>query len=358
MVSTALLVSLALGLLVAPLAAEAQQGGKVYRIGYLTAFSAEQERPVLAPMRDLLRERGWAEGQNLVFEWRYAEGNYERLPELAAELVRLQLDLFVARGGPATTAAKRATATVPIVTWGTADPVGIGLVASLARPGGNVTGLSEDVAPEIIGKRLQMLKEVAPTVSKVAILTRVIPPAVVPRITAYDNALEAGAKTLGLQFQLWRLQGPDDIDKTFTTLLREGFGALDVAYVPVTWIHRRQILDLAVKHRLPAIYHHRSYALDGGLMAYGADEREVPRRLADYVDKILRGTKPADLPVEQPTKFDLVINVKTAKALGITFPHSILFQPPRRSSSPDGVPGRVCRHAGGASTRCSTHVRS
>ena len=326
MIRTVLLVSLALGLLVAPLTAEAQQGGKVYRIGYLTAGAPEQQRPVLEPLRNLLRERGWAEGQNLVFEWRYAEGNYERLPELAAELVRLQPDLFVAHGGPATSAAKRATATVPIVTWGTTDPVGIGLVASLARPGGNVTGLSDDVAPEIMGKRLQILKEVAPTVSKVAVLTRVPPSAVVPRITAYENAYEAGAKALGLQFRLWPLKGPDDIDKTFTALVREGFGALDVAYVAVTWIHRRQIMDLAARHRRPAIYWHRPYALDGGLMAYGADEREVPRRLADYVDKILRGAKPADLPVEQPTKFDLVINVKTAKAIGITFPQAILFQ--------------------------------
>ena len=211
--------------------------------------------------------------------------------------------------------------------WGATDPVGIGLVASLARPGGNVTGLSDDVGPEIIGKRLQLLKEVAPKVSKVARLDRVPPSAAVPALTAYENAYEAAAKALGLQLGRWRLRGPDDIDKAFTGILQEDFGALDVPYVAITWIHRRQIIDLAVRHRLPAIYWHRTYALDGGLMAYGVDDREVPRRLAVYLDKrILRGAKPADLPVEQPTKFDLVINVKTAKALGITFPQSILFQ--------------------------------
>ncbi len=311
-------------LLAAPLAGEAQQPGKVYRIGFLSTGGPEQESFLWPPLRELLRERGWAEGQNLVVEWRYAEGNYERLADLAAELVRLKVDVLMARGGPGTSAAKRATATIPIVMWGTTDPVGIGLVASLARPGGNITGLSDDQSPEIVGKRLQLLKQVAPTVSKVAVLTRVPPSAAVPRLTGYENALEAGAKVLGLQVQIWPLQGPDDIDKAFTTILREGFGAIDVAYVPVTWIHRRQILDLAARHRLPAIYWHRGYALDGGLMAYGEDEREVPRRLAVYVDKILKGAKPADLPVEQPTKFELVINLKTAKALGITIPPSLL----------------------------------
>ncbi len=313
-------------LLAAPLAGEAQQPGKVYRIGFLSTGGPEQESFLWPPLRELLRERGWAEAQNLVVEWRYAEGNYERLADLAAELVRLKPDLLMARGGPGTSAAKRATATIPIVMWGTTDPVGIGLVASLARPGGNITGLSDDQSSEILGKRLQLLKQVAPTVSKVAVLTRVPPSAAVPRLTGYENALEAGAKVLGLQVRIWRLQGPDDIDKAFTTILREGFGAIDVAYVPVTWIHRRQILDLAVRHRLPAIYQHRTYALDGGLMAYGEDEREVPRRLAVYVDKILKGAKPADLPVEQPTKFELVINLKTAKALGLTIPPSLLLR--------------------------------
>ena len=316
----------ALALLAAPLAAEAQEAGKVYRIGSLSPGGPEQESLLWGSLRGLLRERGWAEGQNLVVERRYAEGAYERLAELAAELVRLKPDLLVTRGGPATAAAKRATATMPIVMWNATDPVGIGLVASLARPGGNVTGLSDDQGPDIIGKRLQLLKEVAPTVSKVAVLDRVPPSAAVPRLTAYFNTAEASAKALGLQLRWWYLQSPDDIDQAFAAILREGFGALAVPYVVVTWTHRRQILDLAIRHRLPAMYAHRTYVRDGGLMAYGEDERELPRRLAVYVDKILRGAKPADLPVEQPTTFELVINLKTMKALGLTIPPSVLMR--------------------------------
>ncbi len=320
----AALATLALVLLAAPLASEAQQAGKVYRIGSLSPGGPEQDRVLWTSLRELLRERGWVEGQTLFVEQRYADGNYQRLPELAAELVHLKLDLVVARGGPAAAAAKRATATIPIVMWNATDPVGIGLVANLARPGGNVTGLSDDQGPEIIGKRLQLLKEIAPTISKVAVLDRVPPSIAVPRLPAYVNTFEASARTLGLQPRWWHLQGPDDIDPAFTALLREGFDALFVPYVVVTWTHRRQILDLAVRHRLPAMYGHRTYARDGGLIAYGEDERELPRRLAVYVDKILRGAKPADLPVEQPTKFEFVINLKTAKALGLTIPPSVL----------------------------------
>jgi putative ABC transport system substrate-binding protein len=316
--------TLAGGLLATPLAAEGQQAGKVWRVGFLSPGGAEQDSSLWAPLREGLRERGWAEGQNLVFERRYAEGNYDRLPDLAVELVRLKLDLLVARGGPAALAAKREAATLPIVIWGATDPVGIGLVQSLARPGGNITGLSDDQGPEVVGKRLQLLKEVAPRISKVAVFARVPPSTAAPRIDSYEKAWEAGAQALGLQLRIWRLRGPDDIDKAFTTMLREGFGALDVTYVVITWTHRQKILDLAVRHRLPAIYWHRTYALDGGLMAYGEDEREVPRRLAVYVDKILKGAKPGDLPVEQPTKFELVINLKTAKALGLTLPQSVL----------------------------------
>jgi len=267
----------------------------------------------------VLRERGWAEGRNLSFERRYAEGDYDRLPDLAADLVRLKLDLLVARGGPAALAAKRATTTIPIVIWGATDPVGIGVVGSLARPGGNVTGLSDDQGPELVGKRLQLLREVAPRVSKVAVLTRVPPSA-----ASYMNAYEAGAQALGLQLRYWRLQGPDDIDKAFTAIVGERFGALDVTYVVPTWTHRRKIADLALRHRLPAVYWHRTYAVDGGLISYGEDEREVPRRLALYVDKILRGAKPADLPIEQPIKLELVINLKTAKTMGLTIPQSLI----------------------------------
>jgi putative ABC transport system substrate-binding protein len=313
------IVTLNLALLSAPPTTLAQETGKTFRIGFLSPGGAEQDSFLWSPLLDVLRERGWAEGRNLAFERRYAEGDYDRLPDLAAELVRLKLDLLVARGGPAALAAKRATATIPIVIWGATDPVSIGLVQSLARPGGNVTGLSDDQGPELVGKRLQLLKEVAPRASKVAVLTRVPPSA-----ASYMNAYEAGAQALGLQLRYWRLQGPDDIDKAFTAIIGEGFGALDVTYVVITWTHRRKIVDLALRHRLPAVYWHRTYAVDGGLMSYGEDEREVPRRLAGYMDKILRGAKAADLPIEQPTKLELVINLKTAKVMGLTIPQSLI----------------------------------
>ena len=314
----------ALAVIGAPLAAEAQPAAKVYRIGVLSTADREQEDFIWTDLRGRLRERGWVEGGNLSIEWRYAEAKYERLPALAAELVRLELDLIMARGGPGATAAKRATATIPIVMYGVTDPVGIGLVQSLARPGGNITGLSDDQGPEIMGKRLQLLREVTPLLSKVASLTRVPPSAAVPEIGRYETARVELARSLGLEYRWWRLEGIADLEKAFALIIREGFGALDVQYVPVTWIYRRQIRDFATQRRLPAVYCHRTYVLDGGLMAYGEDERDVPRRLAIYVDKILRGAKPADLPVQQPTKFELVINLKTAKALGLTIPPSLL----------------------------------
>ena len=302
----------------------AQSPAKTYRIGVLSTAGQEQENFVWGALRGHLRERGWVEGQNLAIEFRYAEARYDRLPELAAELVRLQPDLIMARGGPGATAAKRATTTIPIVFYGATDPVGIGLVQSLARPGGNITGVSDDIDPDILGKQLQLLKDVAPTASKVAFLFRVPPSAVVPLISRHEAALETGAKSLGLQLRQVHLQGLDDINKAFGGFRQDGTGALLVAYVPVTWSNRRQIIDLATRQRLPAMYTHRTYAVDGGLMSYAEDEREVPRRLAVYVDKILRGAKPGDLPIEQPTKFDLVINLKTAGAMGLTIPPSLL----------------------------------
>ena len=304
--------------------ASAQQAAKVYRIGVLSTAGPEQENVIWVDLRRLLRERGLVEGQNLAIEFRYAEGKYERLPELAAELVGLEPDLIMARGGPGATAAKRATAAIPIVFYSTTDPVGIGLVQSVARSGGNITGVSDDTDPDILGKQLQLLKDVAPTASKVAFITRVPPSAVVPLVSKYEAALETGAKSLGLQVRRVRLQGPDDVNRAFGGFRQDGIGALLVDYVPVTWASRRQIIDLATRQRLPAMYMHRTYAADGGLMSYGADEREVPQRLAVYVDKIRRGTKPADLPIEQPTKFDLVINLKTAGAMGLTIPASLL----------------------------------
>ena len=319
-----LLTSLA-GAIAAPLAAGAQPPGKIARIGVVSSGGPEQERSLVSELRELLRRHGWAEGQNLALDLRYANGNYERAPDLVGELIRLKPDVLMTRGGPVTTAAKRATSTVPIVMWSVTDPVGIGLVVSLPRPGGNITGLSDDESPDIVSKRLQLLKEIAPKVSVVAALTRVRQ-AAAPRVTSHEHAFDTAGKALGLQLRRFFVSGPDDIDRAFAECIAGGVGAIEVVLVPVTWIHRQQILDLAAHHRLPAMYWHRQYVLDGGLMAYGEDEREVPKRLAGYVDKILRGAKPADLPVQQPTKFDLVVNLKTVKALGLTIPPSLLAQ--------------------------------
>jgi putative ABC transport system substrate-binding protein len=269
------------------------------------------------------RARGVRGFGSPVFERRYADGRPERLAPLAADLIRLEPDLLVTRGGPATLAAKQATTTIPIVMRNTTDPVSIGAVASLARPGGNVTGLTDDAGPEIFGKRVQFLKEMVPTVSLVANLTRVAPSDPSAVLAGYEAMYRNQAKAMGVEIRIVRLRDPDDIDKTFAAIREERIGALDVSHVPVTWANRWRILDLASRYRMPAMYHHRQYALDGGLMAYGEDEREIPRRLATYIDKLLRGAKPADLPVEQPTKFDLLINLKTAKALNPTIPPSL-----------------------------------
>jgi putative tryptophan/tyrosine transport system substrate-binding protein len=317
-----LLTSLA-GALAAPLGAEAQPPGKIARVGLVSSGGPEQERSLISELRELLRRRGWAEGQNLALDLRYANGNYERAPDLVGELIRLKPDVLMTRGGPVTAAAKRATSITPIVMWSVTDPVGIGLVVSLPRPGGNITGLSDDESPDIVSKRLQLLKEIAPKVSVVAALTRVRQ-AAAPRVTSHEHAYDAAGAALGLQLRRFFVSGPDDIDRAFAECVAGGVGAIEVVLVPVTWIHRRQILDLAERHRLPAMYWHRQYVLEGGLIEYGEDEREVPKRLAGYVDKILRGAKPADLSVEQPTKFDLVINLKTAKVLGLTIPPSLL----------------------------------
>ena len=317
---------LALGQVVAPSGAAAQPVAKVYRIGAVSSGGPEQETALQAALREYLRERGWIEGQNLVVEWRYARGEYERASELVDEVIRLKPDVLMTRGGPVTTAARRATASIPIVMWGVTDPVGIEVVASLARPGGNVTGLSDDPNPDMMGKRLQLLKQVVPTVTRVAYLTRVPPSGIVPAVKRYEEALEAGARALGLVVRQWPLKGPDDIDTAFASILADGFQALQVAYVPVTWTNRRQIIDRAARHRLPAIYWHRGYVLDGGLMAYGEDEREVPRRLAEYLDRILRGARAVDLPVEQPAKVELVLNLRTARTLGLAVPQSLLWQ--------------------------------
>jgi len=317
------LCGLTLGTLSAPLAVDAQQPGKVWRIGSLGMghIPVPVSNPIWDAFLQQLRELGYVEGQNIVIEYRSAEGRAERLPDLAAELVNLKVDVIVAGGTPPPLAAKHATRTIPIVMAAAGDPVGSGLVASLARPGGNVTGLST-FTPELAGKRLQLLKEVVPGVSRVAVLWN----AANPYAALVTRETEAAARKLGVQVQSLEVRGPDDFEHALPAAIRGRAGALIVVDDPLTFLYRMRIADFAARNRLPAMYGFREYAEAGGLMAFGANLADLYRRAATYVDKILKGAKPADLPVEQPTKFELVINMKIANALGLTIPQSVLVR--------------------------------
>jgi len=304
-----------------PLAAEAQQAAKVPRIGWL-AVNRAPNRHLSEAFSQGLRDLGYVEGRNVVIELRNAEGKPERLPALAAELVALEVDVIVAPTTDAAVPAKQATKTIPIVFAVAGDPVGSGLVTSLARPGGNVTGLS-NLSPELVGKCLELLKQAVPGVSRVAVLWQ---PGGFAERTEKDILKEAdvAARALGAQPQFFEARGPDDFDRTFSEMTKARTGALTVLPSVMFFSERRRLVDLVAKSRLPAVYWVRGLADAGGLMAYGANIADNYRRAATYVDKILKGTKPADLPVEQPTKFELVINLKTAKALGLTMPVSVL----------------------------------
>ena len=310
--------TLAGGLLAAPLAAEAQQAGKVARVGYLVSQSVTAES--LEALRKGLRELGWTEGQNLALEVRSPEGDPGRLLALAAELVRLPVDVLVASSAPASLAAKRATTTVPIVSVYTLDPVALGLVASLARPGGNVTGLST-LSLEYAGKMLELLGRVVPNASRVAVLGD---PAN-PSHAIYWRQLDASARMLRLTLIPAGVRRSEELESVFA---RIGGGqvvqGLLVMHQPLTFVHRKRIVRLAAEHRLPAVYGSREAADDGGLMAFGPSMPAIYRRAAAFVDRILKGAKPADLPVEQPTEFELVVNLRTAKALGLTIPPLVL----------------------------------
>ena len=309
------------GLLAAPFTVDGQPAGKVYRIGYLSAGSATSSNPrLIEAFRLGLRELRWIEGQNLFIEYRWAEGRYDRQPDLAAELVRLKVDLIVAAPAPPALAAKSATGTIPVVFMGAADPVGIGLVASLARPGGNVTGLSYSVGSSIFAKDLELLKEAVPKLRRVAVLSNPASPSQPLAISEIKSA----ARSLGLQLELVEARGPGEFDGAFAAIARKRAEALFVVQDPAFSSHRARLVDLAVKDRLPTILTQREDAEAGGLMSYGPRLSDLWRRAATYVDKILKGAKPADLPVEQPTKFELVINLKTAKALGLSIPPSLL----------------------------------
>ena len=310
---------LVLGLLAGPLPTEAQQAGKVYRIGYL---KNGRIGPNEKAFREGLRKLGYVEGQNIVIEWRPAKGKLDRLPELAAELVRLKVDCIVAIGLGPTGIAKRATTTIPIVMGNASgDPVQHGLVASLARPGGNVTGVIS-VSSDLAGKRLEVLKETLPKLSRVAILW--IPTS--PSAAYHVRETEVAARKLGVQLQSLEVRGRDDLESAFRSAGKRSADALIVVSPGGMGRYRKRILDLAVKTRLPVMYTGSRWVRRGGLMSYGTNSRELRRRAATYVDKILKGAKPADLPIEQPTKFDLVINLKTAKALGLTIPPAVLLQ--------------------------------
>ena len=309
-------------LLAAPLAAEAQPVATVPRIGYL-ALNPTANPHLHEAFRQGLRDLGYVEGRNVVIESRDAEGKPERLPALAAELVALKVDVLVAQPTVAALAAKQATRTLPIV-FPVADPVSSGLVTSLARPGGNLTGLSI-LAPEMVGKGLELLKQAVPGVSRVAVLWD---PGAFPERTAKDmrKEVEVAARALGVRLQFIEARGPDDFDRAFSEMTRARAGALTVLGGSMLFSERKRLVDLAAKNRLPAVYPWREGVDAGGLMAYGPNVADLFRRAATYVDKILRGAKPADLPVEQPTKFELVINLKAAKALGLTIPPSVLLR--------------------------------
>ena len=309
-------------LLAAPLIAQAQQAAKVARIGYLTGANPSASPHQTEAFRQGLRDLGYVEGRDLVIEYRSAEGRIERLPALAAELVALKVDVIVAPATPAALAATHATRTLPIIFAVAADPVTSGLVTSLARPSGNVTGLSV-FAPELVGKGLELLTQAVPGVTRVAVLWH---PGVLGERTEKDLLKEAdvAARALGMRPQFVEAQGSADFDRAFSDMTRGRAGALTVLPSVTFSNERRRLVDLAAKHQLPAVYPAREYVDAGGLMAYGPNVADLFRRAATYVDKILKGAKPGDLPVEQPMKFELVINLKTAKALGLTIPQSVL----------------------------------
>ena len=305
-------------LLALSLSAQAQQPAGIPRIGILLPTTASVYLPRVEAFRRRLRELGYVEGKNTVIEYRYAEGTLERLPDLAAELVRLKVDVIVATAQGAL-AAKKASATTPIVFGNASDPVGSGLVSSLARPGGNITGLSV-MSADLDGKRLELLKEAFPKVARVAFLWE-------PGDSRGNRSLtdmEATAKALRLKLISLEVRGLDDFDSAFARAKRDGAQALITTTGPLVSTQLRQVLDFAAKNRLPAMYTNNEYVDAGGLMSYAPNQADLFRRAADFVDKILKGTKPADIPVEQPKKFEFIVNLKTARQIGLTIPPNVL----------------------------------
>jgi putative ABC transport system substrate-binding protein len=302
------------GALAEPLAALAQQAGKVYRLGILSPGAP----PPIVHVIEVLRELGYVEGQNLAVERRYAEGKTDRLPRMARELVQLRVDVIVAVSA-GVEAAKEATKTIPIVMGFATDPVGRGFVASLARPGGNITGVTYAEGPEIAAKRLEFIREAVPQAGRIAVF------GAGDSVQSMRQATQKAASSLGVKLIAVDVRG-GDYDQAFGTMVAERAGALVVLGSAILNVDRKRIIELAARHRLPAIYEWREHVDEGGLMAYGASNRGLYRRVASFIDRIFKGANPADLPVEQPTTFELVINLKTAKALGLTIPPSLLLR--------------------------------
>ena len=300
---------------------EAQQPTKIPRIGYLSPNSPATNPARIEAFRQGLHELGYVEGKNIFIEYRYAEGKLDRLPALAAELARLKVDVIVTTSPSPTRAAKEATVTIPIVMTQDTDPVGNGFVARLARPGGNITGLST-LAPELSGKRLELLKEIIPKLSRVAVFGT----STMPGHAQSLREIELAAGAFKVQVQHLDVLGPKDIEIAFRAASKERSDAVLTLNSPILNSHRPQLAELAVRNRLPAMYARRESVEDGGLVFYGVSLLDLDRRAATYVDKILKGAKPADLPVEQPTKFELVINLKTANQIGVKIPESVLFR--------------------------------
>jgi putative ABC transport system substrate-binding protein len=311
-------------LLAVAVTVEAQQPKKVPRVGFLTAPSSSALTERIEAFRQGLRELGYVEGKNIVIEWRSGDGKLDRLPALAAELVRLKVDVIVTGGLGGTRSANEATNRIPIVMTQDPDPVGNGFVVSLAHPGGNITGLSL-LAPELSGKLLELLKEVLPKASRVAVLGTSTSPSTAQAL----RDMEPGAGALAVKLQYLDVRAPKDIEAAFRAATKERADAILMLGGPVLASQRTQIIDLAVKSRLPVISRNRGDVEAGGLMAYGASGTDLSRRAATYVDKILKGAKPADLPVEQPKKFELIINLKTAKQIGLTIPPNVLARADR-----------------------------
>ncbi|HEY2920326.1 MAG TPA: ABC transporter substrate-binding protein [Candidatus Binatia bacterium] len=301
--------------------AQAQQPGKVPRIGFLGNSTAALEANLIAPFREGLRDLGYIEGKNIVIEWRWAEGKYERFPSLIAELIASKVDLIVTAGTPATIALKKATTALPLVMIAVGDPVGSGLIASLAHPGGNLTGLTS-ISPELDGKRLELLREVVPKISHVAVLWNPTSPLQV----AAERETQAAAQAMKIKVLSLGVQAEEQFDNAFATILRERPGALLVLADRLFLHHRARIMDFATKHHLPGVHAYVELVEAGGLMSYGPSYAGMHRRAAYFVDRILKGTKPADLPVEAPAKFELVVNLKAAKQIGLTVPQSVLYR--------------------------------